>query len=159
VQHQTQSYLFQSLVEHLRACLDERRPNLGVLEQMPFFNFGLRSSLLILRQSLTTMSSQTQQAEKRLSRRAKLSKMLRVRPSEAHDEHFADLPLSVNVSKSGLYFHTHRRDYYKGMRLFVTFPFTFANDPMNCEYLAEVVRTENLPNDRCGIAVHLIMTV
>jgi hypothetical protein len=89
-----------------------------------------------------TMSSQTHQAEKRLSGRAKLSKMLRARPSEARDEHFADLSVSVNISKSGLYFHTHRRDYYKGMRLFVTFPFTFANDPMNCEYLAEVVRVE-----------------
>ncbi len=108
---------------------------------------------------MTTMSSQTQQAEKRLSGRAKLSKMLRARPSEARDEHFADLPVSVNVSKKGIYFHTHRRDYYKGMRLFLTFPFTFANDPMNCEYLAEVVRVETLPNDRYGIAVHLIMTV
>lgn len=38
-QHQTESYLFQSLVEHPRACLDERRPNLGILERMPFFNF------------------------------------------------------------------------------------------------------------------------
>ncbi|MGB7727353.1 MAG: hypothetical protein WBL50_04935 [Candidatus Acidiferrum sp.] len=84
--------------------------------------------------------------------------MLRVRPSEARDEHFADLPLSVNVSKSGLYFQAHRRDYYKGMRLFVTFPFAFANDPMNCEYLAEVVRVENLPNDRCGIAFPAVAT-
>jgi hypothetical protein len=88
-----------------------------------------------------------------------MSKMLRVRPSEARNDHFADLPVSVNVSKQGIYFYTHRRDYYKGMRLFVTFPFIFANDPMNCEYLAEVMRVENLPNDRCGIAVHLIMTV
>ncbi len=103
--------------------------------------------------------NQAQHGEKRLSRRAKMSKMLRVRPSEARDEHFADLPVSVNVSKSGIYFHTHRRDYYKGMGLFVTFPFTFANDPMNCEYLAEVVRVENLPNNRYGIAIHLIMTV
>ncbi|MGB7727422.1 MAG: hypothetical protein WBL50_05285 [Candidatus Acidiferrum sp.] len=139
--------------------MGERQPNLGILERMSFFSLGVRSSFLILRQSMTTMSSQTQQAEKRLSGRAKLSKMLRARPSEARDEHFADLPVSVNVSKKGIYFHTHRRDYYKGMRLFLTFPFTFANDPMNCEYLAEVVRVETLPNDRYGIAVHLIMTV
>jgi hypothetical protein len=65
----------------------------------------------------------------------------------------------VNVSKKGIYFLAHRRDYYKGMRLFVTFPFTFANDSMNSEHLAEVVRVETLPNDRYGIAVHLIMTV
>jgi hypothetical protein len=45
------------------------------------------------------------------------------------------------------------------MRLFLTFPYTFVNDPTNCEYLAEVVRVEKLSNNRFGIAVHLIMTV
>jgi hypothetical protein len=84
-----------------------------------------------------------------------MSTMLRVRPSETGHEHFADLPVSVNVSKSGLYFHTHRSDYYKGMRLFVTFPFTFANETTNYEYLAEVLRVEVLSNNRYGIAVHL----
>ena len=103
--------------------------------------------------------SETSHAEKRLSGRAKLAKLLRVRPSEPRDEHFADLPVSINVSKNGIFFHTHRSDYYKGMRLFVTFPFTFANDPMSCEYLAEVVRVEKLTNDRFGVAVHLMMTV
>jgi hypothetical protein len=108
---------------------------------------------------VTLVSNQTQQAEKRLNRRAKLNKLLRVRPSETRDEHFQDLPTSVNVSKTGIFFHTHRSGYYKGMRVFVTFPFTFVNDPMNLEYLAEVVRVEKLSNNRFGIAVHLIMTV
>jgi hypothetical protein len=45
------------------------------------------------------------------------------------------------------------------MRLFVTFPFSSAHDPMNCEYVAQVVRVENLPNNRFGIAVHLKMTM
>jgi hypothetical protein len=30
---------------------------------------------------------------------------------------------------------------------------------MNCEYHAEVVRVENLPNGRFGVAVHLMMTM
>lgn len=102
---------------------------------------------------------ETSNAEKRLSRRAKLNKLLRVRPSEPRDDHFQDLPTSVNASKTGIYFHSHRSNYYKGMRLFITFPFTFATDPMNLEYLAEVVRVEKLPNKRFGIAVHLMMTV
>jgi hypothetical protein len=96
---------------------------------------------------------------KRRSRRAKIAKPLRVRPSEPRDEHFEDMPVSVNASKEGIYFHTRRSTYYKGMRVFVTFPFTSAHDPMNCEYVAEVVRVENLPNGRFGVALHLMMTM
>jgi len=96
---------------------------------------------------------------KRRFRRAKIVKPLRVRPSEPRDEHFEDMPVSVNASKEGIYFHSRRGNYYKGMRVFVTFPFTSAHDPMNCEYVAEVVRVENLPNARFGVALHLLMTV
>jgi PilZ domain len=101
----------------------------------------------------------TPYAEQRRSRRAKIAKPLRVRPSDPRDEHFEDLPVSINASKEGIYFHTRRPNYYKGMRLFVTFPFTSSHDPMNCEYVAEVVRVENLPNGRFGIAVNLKMTM
>ena len=98
-------------------------------------------------------------AEKRLNRRAKIARPLRVRPSEPRDEHFEDNPTSVNASKDGIYFQTRRENYYKGMRVFVTFPFTSPHDPMNCEYVAEVVRIEKLPNNRFGVAVHLLMTL
>jgi len=104
-------------------------------------------------------TSDPQYPDKRRSRRAKIAKSLRVRPSEPRDEHFEDLPVSINASKEGIYFHTRRPNYYKGMRVFVTFPFSSAHDPMNCEYVAEVVRVENLPNGRFGVALHLIMTV
>jgi len=100
-----------------------------------------------------------QHAEKRCNRRAKIASPLRVRPSEPRDDHFEDLPISVNASKDGIYFQTRRDTYYKGMRVFVTFPFTSAHDPMNCEYVAEVVRVDKLPNNRFGVAVHLLMTV
>jgi PilZ domain len=96
---------------------------------------------------------------KRRNRRAKIAKPLRVRPSEPRDEHFEDQPVSVNASKDGIYFVTRKENYYKGMRVFVTFPFTSAHDPMNCEYVAEVVRVESLPNGRFGVALHLIMTM
>ena len=98
-------------------------------------------------------------SELRRGRRAKISRQLRVRPSEPRDDHFEDLPVSANASKHGIYFITRRSSYYKGMRVFVTFPFTSAHDPMNCEYLAEVVRVENLPNNRFGVAVDLKMTL
>jgi len=103
--------------------------------------------------------TQTPYPDKRRFRRAKISKPLRVRPSEPRDEHFEDLPVSINASKEGIYFQTRRTNYYKGMRVFVTFPFTSAHDPMNCEYVAEVVRVESLANGRFGVALHLKMTV
>jgi hypothetical protein len=84
---------------------------------------------------------------------------MRVRPSEPRDDHFEDLPNSVNASKHGIYFISKRSNYYKGMRVFVTFPYTSAHDPMNFEYLAEVVRIDTLPNNKFGIAVDLKMSV
>ena len=103
--------------------------------------------------------TQTLYQEQRRSRRAKMARPLRVRPSDPRDLHFEDLPVSVNVSKEGIYFQTRREAYYKGMRVFVTFPFSSPHDPMNCEYVAEVVRVEKLPNSKVGVAVHLVMTM
>jgi hypothetical protein len=98
-------------------------------------------------------------SELRRARRAKISKQVRVRPSEPRDDHFEDLPISANASKHGIYFVSKQANYYKGMRVFVTFPYTSAHDPMNCEYLAEVVRIETLPKNRFGVAVDLKMTL
>jgi hypothetical protein len=97
--------------------------------------------------------------DKRVSRRAKIAKPVRVRPSDPRDDHFEDLPVSVNASKEGIYFTSRRKSYYKGMRVFVTFPFSSPHDPMNCEYVAEVVRVEELPNAKFGVAVHLKMSM
>jgi hypothetical protein len=98
-------------------------------------------------------------SELRRGRRAKLTRPMRVRPSEPRDDHFEDLPTSVNASKHGIYFVSRVSSYYKGMRVFVTFPYTSAHDPMNSEYLAEVVRIDTLPNNKFGIAVDLKMSV
>ena len=97
--------------------------------------------------------------DKRRSRRAKIARTLRVRPSEPRDEHFDDLPTSINASKEGVFFTTRRDKYYVGMRVFVTFPYSSAHDPMNCEYVAKVVRVEKLPHGKFGVAVDLLMTV
>ena len=96
---------------------------------------------------------------KRSSRRAKIARPVRVRPSDPNDEHFEDLPVSVNASKEGILFSTRRKSYYKGMRVFVTFPYSSPHDPMNCEYVAEVVRVEELPNGKSGVAVHFKMSM
>ena len=95
----------------------------------------------------------------RRSRRAKIARPVRVRPSDPKDEHFEDLPVSVNASKEGIYFTSRRSSYYMGMRVFVTFPFSSPHDPMNCEYVAEVVRVEELPHAKFGVAVSLKMSM
>ncbi len=97
--------------------------------------------------------------EKRRTRRAKIARPLRVRPSEPRDDHFEDFPNSVNVSKHGIYFVTKHSGYYKGMRVFVTFPYTSPHDPMNSEYLAEVVRIEPVASSKFGVAVDLKMSM
>ncbi len=88
-----------------------------------------------------------------------MSRPVRVRPSDPRDDHFEDLTVSLNASREGIYFTTRKETYYPGMRVFVTFPYTAPNDPMNCEYVAQVVRVEKLPSGKFGVAVHLLMTV
>jgi hypothetical protein len=103
--------------------------------------------------------NETKRFEKRISGRAKISRMLRIRPSDPDIEHFEEITVSTNVSKNGIFFHSHRRIYRVGARLFITYPFTFENDPMKSEYLAEVVRVEELEDSRVGVAVRLLMTL
>jgi hypothetical protein len=98
-------------------------------------------------------------SDNRVSRRAKISRPVRVRPSEPRDDHFEDFPISVNASKSGIYFTTRLKSYYPGMRVFITFPFSSPHDPMNCEYVALVVRVEKLENGKTGVAVNLKMSM
>src|SRR5258706_13807586 len=96
-------------------------------------------------------TTETTTADHRRTRRVKLARPMRVRSSEPRDDHFEDLPNSVNASKHGIYFVSKRTNYYKGMRVFVTFPYTSAHDPMNSEYLADVVRLDTLPNGKFGV--------
>ena len=109
--------------------------------------------------AVETPTTENPLSELRRARRAKISKQVSVRPSEPRDNHFEDLPVSANASKHGIYFVSRRSNYYKGMRVFVTFPYASPHDPMNCECLAEVVRIEKLPKDRFGVAVDLKMTL
>lgn len=95
----------------------------------------------------------------RKGRRVKMIKPLKVRPSDPRDEHFEDMPVSINASREGIYFSTRRKGYYKGMRVFVTFPYSSPHDPMNVEYIAVVVRVDELSNGKFGIALHLQLDV
>jgi hypothetical protein len=93
--------------------------------------------------------------EKRTNPRAKLPRKLRVRPSDAYEDDFEEVATSVNVSKRGIYFLTGLKSYRVALRLFVTYPFTSVNDPMKTEWIAEVVRVDELPGNKRGIAIQL----
>ncbi len=61
-------------------------------------------------------------AERRGSRRCKMTQLMRIRPSDPSKEHFDDMRGSVSLSRSGVYFQSSEAGYEVGMRLFVTMP-------------------------------------
>ena len=101
----------------------------------------------------------TIEVEKRANPRAKLTRKLRIRPSDFCAENFEEIAASVNVSKRGVYFHTTLKYYRVGMCLFVTYPFTSIDDPIKSDYFAEVVRIDELADGKRGIAIHLRSTI
>jgi hypothetical protein len=106
-----------------------------------------------------TEKLQNPPSDNRRSRRAKIARPVRVRPSEPRDDHFEDVPVSVNASRDGLYFVSRLHSYYPGMRVFITFPYSSPHDPMNCEYVGQVLRVDKLENGKTGVAVHLQVSI
>lgn len=96
--------------------------------------------------------------DRRRKRRARMVQPVRVRPSEPISNDFDDVLGTINVCRDGIYFPTTRDTYKKGMRLFVTFPFR-GHSEMNPEYIGQVVRIDQLPDGKLGIAVHLLHTI
>ena len=86
------------------------------------------------------------QAERRGSRRCKITQLMHIRPSDPEKEPFDDIRGSLSVSRSGVFFQSSEEKYEIGMRLFVTMPYTQDPSSMSHEYLAEVVRRDPLPN-------------
>jgi hypothetical protein len=94
---------------------------------------------------------------RRTNPRAKLGRKLRVRPSDGNEEDFEEIATSVNLSKRGMYFHSDLPGYRVGLRLFVTYPFTSVSDPMKTEWIAEVMRVDEIPgNKRVSQSVYTI---
>ena len=99
----------------------------------------------------------TSHAERRGTRRCKITQLMRVRPSDPEKDHFEDLRGSVSVSRSGVYFHSSETGYELGMRLFVTMPYSKDPTALNREYLAEVVRKDALSNGLTGVGIKMLM--
>ncbi len=98
-------------------------------------------------------------AERRGSRRCKITQVMRIRPSDPERENFVDVRGTASVSRSGVYFRTDLRKYELGMRLFVTVPYTDDPTAIGREYLAEVVRLERLATGNIGVGLKLLMEI
>jgi hypothetical protein len=99
------------------------------------------------------------QAERRGSRRCKLTQLMRIRPSDPERDPFDDIRPTVSVSRSGVYFHSSEKGYDVGMRLFVSMPYSKQPAAMTREYLAEVVRRDTLPNGLLGVGFKILMEI
>jgi hypothetical protein len=104
-----------------------------------------------------TIPRNASQAERRGSRRCKINQLMRIRPSNPEKEHFEDLRGTTSVSRSGVFFQSSEKGYEIGMRLFVTMPYSRDPAANNREYLAEVVRVDELPNGLSGVGIKLLM--
>ncbi|HLW83379.1 MAG TPA: response regulator [Candidatus Acidoferrales bacterium] len=101
---------------------------------------------------------QPQGAERRRRKRVKVSAQMRVRSTDPKAEAFTEVTMTVDVSRDGILFSTLRRDFWKGMSVGVTFPFSNAPNALNAEQPAEVVRVVELPGEQIGVAVQFVRT-
>ena len=92
-------------------------------------------------------------SDRRRRARVKVSAQVRIRVTDSKAEPFTEIATSVDVSRDGILFATARRDFWKGMSLGVTFPFSTAPNALNAEEPAEVVRTLELPDNKLGVAI------
>src|SRR6202790_1024126 len=83
-----------------------------------------------------TTPSKPAAAERRGTRRCKITQLMRIRPSDPEKEHFDDLRGTLSVSRSGVYYQTSEAGYELGMRLFVSMPYSQEAASMSREYLA-----------------------
>ena len=88
-----------------------------------------------------------------------MGRSIRVRPSVPGPNTAEEILETLNVSRNGLYFGTARKSYCKGMRLFITYPYSSAPGAINRDYLARVLRVDRLPNGLCGVAVQFSTTL
>jgi hypothetical protein len=96
-------------------------------------------------------------AERRASRRCKITQLMRLRPSDPTKLQFEDLRGSLSVSRNGIFFQTSEPGYEVGMRLFVTMPYSQNMGAVSRDYLAEVVRKVDLPNGLRGVGFKILM--
>jgi hypothetical protein len=92
--------------------------------------------------------------ECRLTPRETLSEPVLVRPCDT--VYPEEICTTANVSRSGLYFVTSAKHYVVGMNVLVTLNFG-PDDPKHREQIGDVVRVEELDEDKRGVAIRILM--
>ena len=85
--------------------------------------------------------------------------MIRVRPSEPTPEEFDEILPTINASRNSVYFVPQNGIFEPGMRVFVTYPYASHPRSINQEFLGAVTRVDNLPGNKQGVAVKLLMPI
>ncbi len=96
--------------------------------------------------------------EKRRWPRVRLSYLVRARPSQPTVQEFDDVLETVNSCRSGCYFATDSVRYKKRLRLLISVPYSVVPGAINRDYIGEIVRVDDLPGGRTGVAVSLHAT-
>ncbi len=90
-------------------------------------------------------------------RRVKMARPVRVRPSSPNDEQFDEVRTTLSASPTGLFFTTWRDAYYRGQRVFVTYPYAAGADNRTNEYLGEILSIAPIEGTlRRGVAVRFL---
>ena len=90
--------------------------------------------------------------DRRREPRVLVDRLVYVQPAEGEGGHFEEVRSMRDLSRSGFYFTTERKSYRPGSQLHVIPAFGC----LNLEYLGEVVRVEELPDNEFGVAVRLV---
>ena len=117
----------------------------------------MSSALEFMGKPNTPAPARSTHTERRSSRRCKINQLMRIRPSDPERDPFDDIRGSMSVSRTGVYFQSSEHGYEVGMRLFVSMPYSREPAAMTREYLAEVVRREQLPNGLYGVGFKILM--
>ena len=98
-----------------------------------------------------------ERGERRIHNRSHLKMPIRV--SGYHlGESLDEYTKSENVARGGLYFIS-TQNYQRGIRLLVTYPYSREPGAMNVDYPAEVIRLDELPEGKKGVAVKFLVSL
>jgi hypothetical protein len=100
-----------------------------------------------------SVTLETAKQERRGAPRAKLPRIIRVRPFDLCLPE--EVCITTNFSKTGLYFETSVRHYYAGMNVSVARNF-HADDPVHREESAKIIRVEKLEDGKWGVAIRIL---
>jgi CheY-like chemotaxis protein len=93
--------------------------------------------------------------ERRSRRRALISAPVLVRKTEASAGPAEDISTTLDVSRSGILFITKQTEYFRGMEVKVTFPYSKSPVAVQAEQEGRVVRVSAMADGRSSVAIAL----